>query len=413
MQSRWSDAEAAAAAEEAQRRNLPPLLGHRIYTSRLIGQDPDLVLHGGGNTSVKIGAPGTGGVIHVKGSGWDLADIDAPGLPALHLDALLEARDIPSMSDEAMVAFLRANLLDPGAPNPSVETLLHAFLPHAFVDHCHATSILALADQDGMEAEVARLSGGRLAFVPYVMPGYDLSHAGLRAYLANPAAEGLWLEKHGLFTFGATARESYERLIRHVTLAEEELARRGGAPGGPQPSDRAAPEPLAAVLHAALAARGALGSDPRLDFRSTPALRRLLSRDDCAELVGRGTATPDHVIRIKPFPLILSAGAGRAEADAALDRYAAAYRAYFDRHAPRAAEPKTMLDPLPRAVLAPGEGIFGLGRTEKEARIVGDLWEQTARIVLAAETWGRYAPIPEADLFDMEYWSLEQAKLAR
>ncbi len=410
MLSRWDDADADRHASDAERRGLPRDLGLRIYTSRLIGSDSDLVLHGGGNTSVKIRS-GDGDVIHVKGSGWDLGTIDAPGLPGLRLEPLLAARGGAAMTDEEMVAFQRAQLLEPSAPNPSVETLLHAFLPARFVDHCHASAILALADQDGMAPVIEELFGGRLAFVPYVMPGYDLAVAGDRAFRERPTVEGLWLEKHGLFTFSDDPRESYEKTIEFVTMAEGELARRGGELPEPQPNDRDEPEGLSVMLRDALRKRGALGSMPALDFRSTPAIRDYLARPDLAGLAERGTATPDHVIRPKPVPMIVDADADAAALDAALDRYAEAYGAYFHRHAPHAREPKTMLDALPRAVLVPGVGILGLGRSAKDAGIVGDLWEQTARIVLAAEAWGRYAPISERELFDMEYWSLEQAKL--
>jgi rhamnose utilization protein RhaD (predicted bifunctional aldolase and dehydrogenase) len=410
MDSRWSDAEAEQHAAEAEARRLPADLGLRIYTSRLIGADPDLVLHGGGNTSVKIDPDQPHGVIHVKGSGWDLDSIDAPGLPAMRLAPLLEARGGPPMSDDAMVAFQRAQLVDPSSPNPSVETLLHAFLPARFVDHSHATAILALADQENMSGLVDRLFEGRLAFVPYVMPGFDLAIVGDRVFRGRPDVEGLWLEKHGIFTFADNARESYERMIRFVSVAEAELARRGARVGGPEASDRALPKALAGAISAALRERGRLGSEPSLDFRSTPSIRAYLARPDLAELAARGTATPDHVIRLKPFPLLI--GENTVALGEALERYDRDYSAYFQRHAPTASEPKTMLDPLPRAILVPGLGIVGLGRSPKDARIVADLWEQTARIVLAAESWGRFSPISERELFDMEYWSLEQAKLA-
>lgn len=176
-------------------------------------------------------------------------------------------------------------------------------------------------------------------------------------------------------------------------------------------SDRALPEALAGAISAALRERGKLGSEPSLDVRSTPSIRAYLARPDLAELAGRGTATPDHVIRLKPFPLLI--GEDTVALGKALDQYDRDYSAYFQRHAPIASEPKTMLDPLPRAILVRGFGIVGLGRSPKDARIVADLWEQTARIVLAAESWGRFSPISERELFDMEYWSLEQAKLAR
>lgn len=411
MQSRWNDTDAASHAAEAEAAGRPAALGLRVYSSRLIGQEPDLVLHGGGNTSVKIADAEGGAVIHVKGSGWDLGDIAAPGLPAMRLAPLLATRDIPDMSDADMVAFLRRNLIDPKAPNPSVEALLHARLPHAFVDHSHATAILALADQPDMAATVAAIYGGRLGFVPYVMPGYGLAHACMAVFDRDPAVEGLWLAQHGLFTFGATARESYERMIEFVTLAEAHLAERGVALPGPEATDLAAPDDLAYALTTTLAEHGALGSRPAVDFRSSPSIRRWLERGNLAELSRRGTATPDHVIRIKPFGMILPPDANSTAIRLALLDYGEDYRAYFDRNAPHAEEEKAILDPLPRAVLVPGLGVYGIGKDAKAATIAGDLLEQTARIVNAAEDYGRFTPISEAELFAMEYWSLEQAKL--
>ena len=413
MQSRWNDADAQTFAAAAEAAGQPAALGLRVYSSRLIGQDPDLVLHGGGNTSVKIpDAPG-GPIIHVKGSGWDLGDIEAPGLPAMRLAPLLETLSVPHMSDEEMVALLRAHLLDSSAPTPSVEALLHAYMPHTFVDHSHAVPILVLADQDDMEATVADIFGGRVGFVPYVMPGYALSHACNEAFSRNPNVEGLWLEKHGLFTFAATARESYDLMIEFSTIAEEFLSSKGIKVDAPQENDRVAPEVFSKALTDALTEDGGLGSQPALDFRSTPAIRQYLIHKDLAELTMRGTATPDHVIRIKPFALILDENDTREIISAKLADYAARYRAYFDRNAPNSSEPKVMLDTLPRAVLVPGIGIFGVGANEKAARVAGDLLEQTARIVNAAESFGRFSPISESDLFDMEYWSLEQAKLKK
>ncbi|WP_417278527.1 class II aldolase/adducin family protein [Celeribacter sp.] len=413
MQSRWNDTEAQKFIEAAEAEGQPAALGLRVYTSRLIGQDPDLVLHGGGNTSVKVKDAEGQDLIHVKGSGWDLGDIEAPGLPAMHLEPLLKTREIPHMSDEDMVALLRANLLDPSAPTPSIEALLHAYMPHAFVDHTHATASLALADQSDMEPVMHEIYGNRVAFVPYVMPGYSLSHACNDALNKHPNVEGLWLAQHGLFTFAETARESYELMIEFVTLAEDYLAARGAVALPPQDNDRDAPEALTQALRDALAADGHLGDAPALDFRSTPSIRTYLARENLIELSQRGTATPDHVIRIKPFGMILDANDGAEEITRALADYATRYKAYFDRNAPNASEEKIMLDPLPRAVLVPGVGLYGLGANEKAAKIAGDLLEQTTRIVNAAEDYNRFTPISEADLFDMEYWSLEQAKLRK
>ena len=413
MQSSWNDAEAARFANEAEARGEPAALGTRVYSSRLIGADPDLVLHGGGNTSVKLERADGTRVAHIKGSGWDLGAIEAPGLPAVRLEPLLETRGGERLSDSAMVALLRANLLEADAPTPSVEALLHAYLPHAFVDHCHASAVLALANQPDMRATVARLYGERLAFVPYVMPGYDLSVAGDRIYReAGEGCEGLWLENHGLFTFADTAEESYERMIAFVTIAEDELARAGAALPPPEASDRDAHPQLAARLASGLGRLGAhFASGAALDFRSGPAIRAYVGRDNLDELAGRGTVTPDHVIRIKPFPLILDPAASETDIAAALEAFARRYTAYFERNATRAVQPLTMLDAAPRVVLVRGLGLFGIGTTAKEAGIVADLAAQAARIVLAAEAYGSFTPLDEADLFDMEYWELEQAKL--
>lgn len=413
MQSRWQDKDAKAFIERANAQGDDPELGLRVYSSRLIGQDPDLVLHGGGNTSVKIGRGGADAIIHIKGSGWDLDSIEAPGLPAVRLAPLLAARDAEQLSDPDMVALLRQNLLDPGAPNPSVEALLHAFLPFAYVDHTHASAVLALANQSNMEVVVERLYGGRLAFVPYVMPGYDLSIEADRIFRANPNCEGLWLANHGLFTFADDARTSYERMIAFASVAEAALKDAGAALPPPTLSDsNNAPQALIERLRAVLMRdAGPFSEDAVCDFRSTSAIRTYVGRVDLEDLSARGTATPDHVIRIKPFPMIIAADASEANVRSALDGYKDHYRAYFERNAARAPEPKTILDPLPRVVLVRGVGIIGLGATSKAARIAADLVEQTARIVLAAEAYGRFTPIGEADLFDMEYWSLEQAKL--
>ena len=413
MLSRWNDTDAQSFIEAAEAKGQPAALGLRVYTSRLIGQDPDLVLHGGGNTSVKIDDAERGRLIHVKGSGWDLGDIEAPGLPAMRLEPLLETRDIPHMSDEDMVALLRANLLEDSAPTPSIEALLHAYMPHAFVDHTHATASLALADQVDMEPVMREIYGERVAFVPYVMPGYSLSHACNDALKQNPNVEGLWLAQHGLFTFAETARGSYELMIEFVTKAEDYLAARGVQVHPPQENDRAAPADLTQALRAAVAAQKGLGDAPALDFRSTPAIREYLARENLDDLAHRGTVTPDHVIRIKPFSMILNAEDGADAIERALAEYAVRYQAYFDRNAPHADEEKVMLDQLPRSVLVRGVGLYGLGKDEKTARIAGDLMEQTTRIVNAAEDYKQFTPLIEADLFDMEYWSLEQAKLSK
>ena len=227
MQSAWTDRDADAAA--ARYENLGSDLALRVYTTRLLGQDPRLVLHGGGNTSVKTRLADLNGdtvdVLCVKGSGWDMGSIEPAGMPAVRLAPLLKLRTREKLSDEEMVRLQLANLIDPSAPNPSVEALLHAFIPHKFVDHTHSTAVLSLTDQPDGEALCREVFGTRVGYVPYIMPGFGLAKAAAEVFDADPSVEGLILVKHGIFSFGADAREAYERMIALVTLAEERLAK--------------------------------------------------------------------------------------------------------------------------------------------------------------------------------------------
>src|SRR5438445_8296867 len=229
MRSLWSDNDAAAMVAHYGETGVGRDLALRVYTSRLLGGDPRLVLHGGGNTSVKTVLPDLVGepveVLCVKGSGWDMADIEPPGLPAVRLAPIRKLRQRDALGDEDMVRIQRANLIDPGAPNPSVETLLHAFLPHALVDHTHSAAVLSLTDQPDGEKLCEEVYGKRLGYVPYIMPGFALAKAAADAFERDRSVQGLILHKHGIFTFGEDAREAYERMIEHVTLAEERLKR--------------------------------------------------------------------------------------------------------------------------------------------------------------------------------------------
>ncbi|MEB3322779.1 MAG: bifunctional aldolase/short-chain dehydrogenase [Synechococcaceae cyanobacterium] len=432
VQNRWSDEEAAAAIRRYGEQGVGEDLALRTYSARLLGADPELVLHGGGNTSVKTEVSGLLGetipVLCVKGSGWDLATIEPPGHPAVRLADLLALRQLPSLSDEEMVAAQRRALLDPAAPNPSVEALLHAFLPHRFVDHTHSSALLALADQPDAERVCRAVYGERVVLVPYVMPGFALALAAARAYEEAQARvratgvelEGMVLLQHGLFSFGATARQSYERMIALVRQAEEHLERaRGAAASGPPPPVPAPAGGAAAllpVLRGALARAAGPGGWPRrwiLTLRDTPLARAVSDDPRLAEWATRGVATPDHVIRTKARPLLLPAAPDPAAIEAALAAYVADYQAYFARHDARLEGRRRPLDPLPRVVAVPGLGLVGVGRSAAEAGVVADIAEAWARTLTAAEALGRFAPVGEADTFAMEYWSLEQAKLGK
>ncbi|MBL4689588.1 MAG: bifunctional aldolase/short-chain dehydrogenase [Nannocystaceae bacterium] len=422
MKSRWSDQDAAEA--KLAWAGLPGSnddVALRVYTSRLIGAESSLVLHGGGNTSVKTTLPDDTDsptrVLCVKGSGWDLGAIEPAGLPAVRLESLLALRSRPQLSDEAMVNAARTRLLDAAAPNPSVETLLHAFLPHSFIDHSHADAILTLVDQPGAESRCRALFGDRLAIVPYVMPGFALAKLAAEVYEASPDCEGLLLLKHGLFTFGATARESYERHIQAVTVAELAIAkeRRVARPTAASASADVSWAALAPVLRGGLRHHG---SDCIMALRTSAMLRAFVDHPEVKGRTGRGPMTPDHVIRTKPWPMVLDV-VGQSQTvwpdlvDKALAAYRARYVAYFELQRDAKQVQRKMLDPEPRVVLVPGLGMVGVGVDAGGAAKAADLYEHTATVIDDAERLGGYEPLPPADLFDMEYWSLEQAKLGK
>lgn len=422
MQSKWSDAEAQAYIERYRGRcNADVAL--RVYTSRLIGQEPSLVLHGGGNTSVKTVVRDDLGrdthVLCVKGSGWDLGDIEPQGLPAVRLEPLQALRQLPALSDEDMVNAQRTRMLDASAPNPSVETLLHAFLPHKFIDHSHADFILSLVDQPNAESLCREHYGDRFAIVPYVMPGFALAKLAAEVYEQNPKVVGLLLLQHGLFTFGQSARESYERHVDAVSQAEELCGRKRY-----WSTRRASNPPLSAPSYAALAPvlRGLLSEGARryvLHLRTSSEIQEFVCDPKLEALSQIGCATPDHVIRTKRFPLILrvehgmDAAALRAQVEQRLSKYRDEYAAYVQRQMTDKAIVVKPLDPDPRVILVPGLGLITAGATPSAAKIAADIYEHTITVIRNAEAIGRYQALPEGDIFDMEYWSLEQAKLGK
>jgi rhamnose utilization protein RhaD (predicted bifunctional aldolase and dehydrogenase)/NAD(P)-dependent dehydrogenase (short-subunit alcohol dehydrogenase family) len=300
--------------------------------------------------------------------------------------------------------------------------MLHAFLPHKFVDHTHATAVLSVIDQPNGEERSAEVFSGRLAFVPYLMPGFGLAKKAIDVFERAKPSDGLILSKHGIVTFGETAREAYERMIEMVSLAEDFIARNSK----PIVFARLSRE-IAPVAAVAPVVRGVCSlKDEKtegawrrlvLEFRTHNAVLDFFAATDPARVGQAGVATPDHTIRTKNWPLVLPhpqigklddfARAAREAADA----FAAHYRNYFKRHNKRAGGGKLELDPLPRVVLMPGLGLFGLGRTKRDAIIAADIAEEWIAVVRDAERIGRFESISEADMFDCEYWPLEQAKL--
>ena len=427
MKCGWVDSEAAAFVAESAKSGIDRDLALRVYTTRLLGCEPKLVLHGGGNTSLKTRKRDLFGeevdVLHIKASGADMATIEPAGLPAVRLAALQELRSLDAIADEDLVAVERANLVEPTSPTPSVEIMLHAFLPHKFVDHTHATAVLSVIDQPDGEERCAEIFAGRLAFVPYLMPGFGLAKKAIEVFeRANPR-DGLILGKHGIVTFGDSAREAYERMIEMVSVAEDFVARhRKSVPvAAPKAANAAAPSAIAPIVRGACSSKDEKveGAWRRLvlDFRGGAAVLNFLRHNDLVRLSESGVITPDHTIRTKNWPLVLPTpessklGDFARAANEAATSFAERYHRYFKHHNARAGGIKLELDPLPRVVLVPGLGLFGLGRSKRDAIIAGDIAEAWVEGVGDAEAIGRFESISEAEMFDCEYWPLEQAKL--
>lgn len=426
MENLWRDDEAERFVASYATKGVNRDLALRTYTTRLLGGEPRLVLHGGGNTSVKTEVTDLVGDTHavlcVKGSGWDMGSIEPAGLPAVKLASLLKSRRLATLSDENMVTLLRANLIDPGAPNPSVEALLHAFLPHKFIDHTHSTAILAIADQAESREMSRDLFGSKMGFVPYIMPGFALAKAAAEVFDQDPTVEGLILDKHGIFTFGDTAREAYDRMIHYVTVAEDHVRNNGRNPFTPAsiPNELASVGEISPLLRGAVAVSRGEGRYDRMVnvFRTSPQILDFVNATEVADMAARGVSTPDLSIRIKTGPMVLPAPSGddipgyRTAIDERVAAFASDYTEYFRSNDARDDVARVMLDPMPRLTLVPGLGMFGHGRTFKDATIaadVGEMWIEAAR---DAEAVGRFEPVSRPDLFDLEYWSLEQAKLA-
>lgn len=427
MKSRWSDAQYRAVLQVAERDGQNLDLATRVYTTRLLGSDPELVLHGGGNTSVKTTMHTMDGTaveaICVKGSGWDMGTIEAPGLPALELAPLRDLAKLDAMTDIEMVREQRRLLLDPSSPNPSVEAILHALIPAKHVDHTHANVIVGITNQPGGEALTRELFPDSI-IVPYVMPGFDLAKACAHYLSESPDATSMVLIKHGIFTWSDDAKEAYDDMIALVDRAEKRLAQGNAKPftGVSLPRKLAQPHEIAPILRGALAQDSGLEGAPNrliLVHRTNDKILEFCNSDNLASLVSRGNATPEHVIHIKRTGVALPAPeAERMDAFAsavsqAVTDFTTDYKAYFKRNNARAGGGLTMLDASPRVFYVPGVGVFAAGKSLKAANVAGDVAEATIDVITKAEGINGFEALSEADLFDLEYWSLEQIKLAK
>lgn len=396
VRSLWCDVDAAACVND---------LELRAYTSRLLGADTSLVLHGGGNTSVKITEPNRFGEeeqwLYVKGSGWDLATIKVEGFTALRLDETRRLADLDALGDSEMAAELLALRKNPSAPAPSVEAILHALLPAKFVDHTHADAFIAVSNTPGGLERLKQIYADEVVYVPYVMPGFDLAKASARHFREQhqPGRTiGMALEHHGLFSFGETARESYERMIELTRRAQEHLqAHKAWSVSTGTKSFRS---DGTAALRKDLSR--VAGFPVIIRRRGSPEIAAFLERDDLAELTQSGPATPDHVIRTKRVPML----------GTDVERYSSDYKAYFEKYAATRQELK-MLDGAPRVILDQRLGLLAVGKTRFDADITADIYEHTITILSQAAALGSWRALPMEDIFAVEYWELEQAKLRK
>ena len=382
------------------------LISECVRASRLLGADQSLVLHGGGNTSVKARfADITGAAIdalYVKGSGWDLATIEAPGFAPLPLERMHALLELEQLSDADMMRELSAARLDPDAPQPSVETLLHAYLPHRSVLHSHADLILTLTNLSDGDARVREVFGDRVIYVPYVMPGFDLAREVKRRWEmeGDSTVIGMVLMNHGLFTFADTAETAYANHMSLIGDAESYLA---SIPASERDEAAATPHVCAEQLAELRRQLSEAAGRPMIVSRDTsPETLSFVGRDDLADLASRGPVTPDHVIRTKRTPMI-----GQD-----ISAYVTDYRRYFDKNRARSASPVVMLDPAPRVVLDPSFGMLAAGIQAKDAAIANDIYRHTIAVLTTCEDrLGGWVPLTDDHIFDVEYWDLEQAKL--
>ncbi|MBE0491985.1 MAG: class II aldolase/adducin family protein [Sulfurospirillum sp.] len=382
--------------DEVKAQELQTDLALRVYSSNLLGGDDTLVLHGGGNTSVKIDD-----ILYVKGSGWDLASIKPEGFAPVKLQTLQEMAKLATLSDTDMVTQQKAAMLDPSAPNPSVEAILHALIPYKFVDHTHADAVITISNSKDGQKLIQELYPSFL-IVPYVMPGFILARKiyEMTQNFDWHSCGGIILHHHGIFTFDDDAKISYEKMIKAVSSAEEFLSTNA----------RLNIPDLHVSNKFDLKGLKELISKEKdyevsLHVNTSPLAKFYASQDDLEEFATRGVLTPEHIIRTKRVPLIFKDN----DISSKLEKYKAHYKAYFSKFA----KEEICLNLAPNYAVVKDFGIIVFGKNEKEANIINDIIEHTMFAVLRADKLGGYKSISLKDSFDMEYWELEQAKLRR
>jgi len=391
MKNLWSEEEASNYATD---------LELRVFSSNLLGRSDELVLHGGGNTSVKLRVDDEE-ILYVKGSGWDLVSIQKEGFSPVKLSALLEMAELETLSDTEMVSRQKEAMIDPMAPNPSVEAILHALIPFKVVDHTHADAIVTISNSVNGEEHIEKLFPNFL-IVPYIMPGFILAHEIFemtRDFDWN-TCEGIILHNHGIFTFDDDAKNSYDKMIEAVSRAESFLEEHA-------PLSLFPIEPMFScdIEHLKSAISKAKGYEVVLKVNQTQLALTYASNPHLESFATRGVLTPEHIIRTKHQPLIIEGN----NIDEALEEYMEGYEEYFNVFA----SDEIMLNPAPNYAVIKDFGVVLFGKDEKEVNVLNDIVEHTMMAVLRADNLGGYESISLKDSFEMEYWELEQAKLKK
>lgn len=382
-----------------EKKRLNDDLDLRVYTSNLLGGNSDLVLHGGGNTSVKTFENGEE-ILHVKGSGWDLSDIKREGFAPVKMSMLLQMAKMQTLSDKDMVNLQRKAMTNPKAPNPSVEAILHALIPYKFVDHTHADAIVTITNSKGGLKHIQKLYPNFL-IIPYVMPGFILAKDIYEKTLGInwDSLDGIILLNHGIFTFDNDAKKSYDKMINAVHIAEEFLDE-----FAPLHIKRVKKEPCFTKEQLQDELSLVKGFEPFLSEDSSDLACFYSNQENLDKFATRGVLTPEHIIRTKREPLILQKG---DNVRTKLKEYEMRYRQYFNTFA----KDEIMLNPSPKYIIIQNQGAISVGKNQKEASIINDIVNHTIRAVLRADKLSKFESITLKDSFDMEYWELEQAKL--
>ncbi|EDZ62455.1 short chain dehydrogenase [Sulfurimonas gotlandica GD1] len=397
MKSLWNDKEANEFKTD---------LDLRVYTSRLLGRDSSLVLHGGGNTSVKSTATNLFGetedILYVKGSGWDLATIEAEGFAPVKMEMLLKMAELKELNDTDMVKYQRLAMTNPSAPNPSVEAILHAVIPYKFVDHTHTDAVVTITNTEGGEDKIKELYGDKVLIIPYIMPGFVLAKLiyDMTRDVNWDELEGMVLMNHGLFTFNDDAKKSYEKTIELVDKAEQYLASKGANLEVVEDSTTIELLELAKIRRKMSELKGCATISILND--SNEAIN--FSKQNIEKIATQGPLTPDHVIRTKRVPAIIG-----EDFKADLASYVKEYTQYFEYNK----TDETLLNPAPNFAILKNNGTLSFGKNAKEANIIKDINDHTFEAILKAEKLGGYKALGAANIFEVEYWSLEQAKLKK